>query len=803
MAILLNENSNTSEKDDDKVYPLVAIRHGVIFPHTESIIQFARPKSVAGVQTAYDGDKKIIFASQKDTKIAEPEAKDLYTVGTLCEIERTLQTNGEMNAFVRGLSRVRLEKVITTKPNYLQATISEIPEIVEDNPEVQALINHITAEFKKAVNLGKAVDIMNFMKLMSGVSPSELVDQIASTLDIKTSEKQQILEITEIKERLKLVSEFISNEIKILEIERNIASKTQKKFDKNMRDTVLRERLKTIQKELGEEGDDDQEIDLLRQQLKRAGLPMEAYKKASKELNRLSRMSPHNPEAGYIRTWIETIIEIPWKNGKRSKVSINKAQKVLDGDHYGLEEVKERIVEYLAVLKLKSDQASKNSSSKKSDDAKSKSSVKIPTVLCFVGPPGVGKTSIGKSIAHSLGREFVKMSLGGMRDEAEIRGHRRTYVGAMPGRIIQGMKNSGTKNPVFMLDEIDKVGSDFRGDPSSALLEVLDPEQNDEFSDHYLEIPYDLSEVIFITTANTLDTIPHALRDRLEIIRFSGYTIAEKREIAKKYLFEKNLERNGLKKKNVTISSEAYDTIIQRYTREAGVRNLEREMAKVFRKVARRIAEGKTSKVTITPTTVPKYLGPFRFQETMAEVKDEIGMATGLAWTQAGGDILFIEVVLMPGRGKLILTGQLGDVMKESASAAFSYIRSRWEDLGLEENFYKKIDLHVHIPEGAIPKDGPSAGITLTTAMVSALTKTQVKKEVAMTGEVTLRGRVLEIGGLKEKVIAAHRAGIKTILVPKENKKDLIKIPKEIKDDITFKYMSHMDQVLKEALQKK
>lgn len=795
MALLLNQKN--IDDSDGQVYPLVAIRHGVIFPHTESIIQFARPKSVAGVQAAYEGNKKIIFASQKDSKVSEPEAKDLYTIGTLCEIERTLQTNGEMNAFVRGLSRVRVETVKTDNPSYLQAIISDVPEIVEDNPEVQALIKHITAEFKKAVNLGKAVDIMNFMKLMSGVGPSELADQIASTLDIKTSEKQQILETTQIKERLKLISEFISHEIKILEIERNIASKTQKKFDKNMRDTVLRERLKTIQKELGEEGDEDQEIALLRKKLKKSGLPLKAYKKVAKELNRLDRMSPHNPEASYIRTWVETILEVPWKSGEKLNVSITKAQKVLNSDHYGLDEVKERIIEYLAVLKLKADKLSKSKKIQK------KSQVKVPTVLCFVGPPGVGKTSIGRSIAKALGREFVKMSLGGMRDEAEIRGHRRTYVGAMPGRIIQGMRNSGTKNPVFMLDEIDKVGSDFRGDPSSALLEVLDPEQNDEFTDHYLEIPYDLSEVIFITTANTLDTIPPALRDRLELIRFSGYTIAEKRQIAKKYLFKKNLNRNGLTTKDISIEDEAYDIIIQRYTREAGVRNLEREISKIFRKIARRRAEGKKSKISITPKNVSNYLGAYKYQETFAELEDEIGLATGMAWTQAGGDILFVEVALMPGRGKLILTGQLGDVMKESAEAAFSYIRSRWQNLKLDKDFYKKIDIHVHVPEGAIPKDGPSAGITLTTSIVSALTRRPVRRDVSMTGEVTLRGRVLEIGGVKEKVIAAHRAGIKTILLPKENKKDIVKIPKEIKDEISFKFVSHMDQVLRVALKKK
>lgn len=788
MAQILNQ----SLAETKTLYPLVPIRHGVIFPHTESIIQFARAKSVAGVQSAYESNKQVIFVSQIDNKISEPSAEDLYTIGTLCEIERTLQTNGETNAFVRGISRIRVDRIDESNPNYLQAEITHLPEFYEDTPEIQALIKHITAEFKKAVNLGKAVDIMNFMKLMSGVSASEMADQIASTLEVKTSDKQKILETSDITARLKLISNFIAHEIKILEIERNIANKTQKKFDKNMRDTVLRERLKTIQKELGEE-DEDVELEQLRKQLKACGMPKDALKKANKELTRLSRMSPHNPESSYIRTWLETLVELPWVSSKKSKLSLRKAQSILDGDHHGLEEVKERIIEYLAVLKLKNEQV-------KAADTKAAKPSKVPTVLCFVGPPGVGKTSIGRSIASAMGREFIKVSLGGMRDEAEIRGHRRTYVGAMPGRVVQGMRSAGTKDPVFMLDEIDKVGSDFRGDPSSALLEVLDPEQNHEFSDHYLEVPYDLSEVIFITTANALDTIPPALRDRLEIITFSGYTLSEKVAIAKTYLYDKNLDRNGIKPDDLLITDAAYDLLVQRYTREAGVRNLEREIAKICRKVAKKLASGSKTKITVSPQNIQRFLGPFKYQEVLAEKQDEVGLATGMAWTQSGGDILFIEVALMPGKGKLTLTGQLGEVMKESAEAAFSYIRSSWKHLGLEADFYKKLDIHVHIPEGAIPKDGPSAGITLTTAMVSALTHKPVRRDLAMTGEVTLRGRVLEIGGLKEKVIAAHRAGIKTVVLPKENKKDLVKIPKEVKDQITFNFADNMNQVLKWAI---
>ena len=793
MAILLTQNSKPNL---NKKLPLVPIRHGVIFPHTESIIQFGRERSIAGVRAAYDGDKKIILLSQKDLKVSEPAQKDLYTVGTLCEIERTLKTDNEMNAFVKGIARVRVDAV-QNGTSYLSASYTEIPEIVEKSTEVEALVKHVTAEFKKAVNLGKAVDIMNFMKLMSGMDAANLADQIASTLDAKTSDKQKVLETFPIKDRLKAVSALLSHEIKILEIERKIASKTQKKFDKSMRDNVLRERLKTIQKELGEEGDEDQELDALKKQIEKSGMTKEAAKKAKKELKRLSRISSHNPEAGYIRTWLETLVETPWKKPKISNVSVKKANKVLDEDHYGLEEVKERIIEYLSVLKLKSDRLKKS----KGKDSKDKR-MSVPTILCFVGAPGVGKTSIGKSIARALDRKFVKISLGGMRDEAEIRGHRRTYVGAMPGRIIQGMKNAEVTNPVFMLDEIDKLGNDFRGDPSSALLEALDPEQNYEFSDHYLEVPYDLSEVFFITTANTLNTIPPALRDRLEIIRFSGYTIAEKRAIAKNYLVKKTLDANAVKKSQFVISDEAINLLITRYTREAGVRSLERQVAMLVRKAARKIAEGRRSVTSITPRNVHNYLGPYKFAETFAEKKDEVGLAVGMAWTQVGGDILFIEVALMPGKGKLTLTGQLGAVMKESAEAAFSYIRSNWKNLGLKKDFYKDVDIHLHIPEGAIPKDGPSAGITLTTAMVSAFTNTPVRKDVSMTGEVTLRGSVLEIGGLKEKVIAAHRAGIKTVVLPENNKKDLVKIPKEIRDEIEFKTVFKMDQVLKIALRK-
>jgi ATP-dependent Lon protease len=625
------------------------------------------------------------------------------------------------------------------------------------------------------------------MKLMAGVGPDELTDQIAATLDASTSKKQTILETVEITERIRKVVEILTHEVKVLEIEHNIASKTQKKFDKNMRDAVLRERLKTIQKELGEAEDDEEDIKELKKKLAAAKMPAEVRKKVDKEIQRFSRLNIHSPEYSYIQTWLDAVLDMPWTVASQSNISMKKAETILENDHYGLKDVKERIIEYLAVMELK----------KSSPVEKDR---KVPTILCFAGPPGVGKTSIGKSIAKALGRKFVKMSLGGIRDEAEIRGHRRTYVGAMPGRIIQGIRSVGTKNPVFMLDEIDKVGNDFRGDPSSALLEALDPEQNSEFSDHYLEIPFDLSDVIFITTANVLDTIPPALRDRLEIIEFSGYTQEEKYEIVKRHLLNKTIAANGLSKDTVALPSKTISTIINDYTREAGVRNLEREISKVMRKVAKKITTNGVSKVTVTPKDLSDYLGPIRFSPTNAEKKQEPGLATGLAWTQVGGDIIFIEVAIMPGTGQIILTGKLGEVMQESAKAAWSYVRTRWQTLKLPKDFYKHIDVHIHVPEGAVPKDGPSAGVTIATAIVSALTKKRVRNNIGMTGEITLRGRVLEIGGVKEKAIAGRRAGLTELILPKSNKKDLVDVPDSVKKEITFHYADHMDQILKIAL---
>lgn len=763
----------------EKIVPIIPIRDGIIFPNTDSVLTFGRPKSLAALESSFQHERIVCFVLQKNAKLNEPSPEELYKIGTLSRIERMIRTDGEINAQVRGLSRVKILEFVEQQ-SYFLAKLVEIPDIVDNTPEIKALCNHLTNEFRRAMNLGKTADFLVFMNIMSETSPSELSDLIASVLDLKPQERQELLEISDVKTRLEKITALLARELKVLEIEKKIASKTQERFEKGAREAVLRERLRTIEKELGEE--DAGETKELLAKIKQSGMPEDVEEKSKKEVKKLGQMNQFNPEAGYIRNYLEWLISLPWNKESKSNINIKAAEKILDEDHYGLQKTKERIIEYLAVHKLA---------------GKSKG-----PILCFAGPPGVGKTSIGKSIARALDRKFIRVSLGGIRDEAEIRGHRRTYVGALPGRIIQGIKDAGTKNPVFMLDEIDKVGTDFRGDPSSALLEALDPEQNNQFSDHYLEVAFDLSDVMFVATANVLDTIPPALRDRLEIIHFAGYTHDEKFKIAKEFLLKKQMKGHGLNEDQVEVEDDAIRYIINRHTREAGVRNLERQLATLFRKVAKKVAEGKKTKTIIQENDVQKYLGPAKYSSTMVEKKDETGMSTGLAWTEAGGDILFIEVALMPGRGQLILTGQLGDVMKESCQAAMSYIRARAKQFGLPEKFYQKIDVHVHVPEGAVPKDGPSAGSAITTAIVSALTKIPVSRKVGMTGEVTLRGRVLEIGGVKEKVIAAHRAGLKTIILPKDNKKDLEDVPKEVMDDLRFHFISHMDEVLPIALRR-
>jgi ATP-dependent Lon protease len=784
--------------------PIVAIRGSVVFPRTDPVLTFGRKKSVAAINTAFQQDRVIAIFTQKNPRETDPGQEDLYKVGTIATISQMMSTEGEIHAVVRGQARITLENIISHDPHMIGEVI-EIPEEIDNSAEVQAMSKKIVDLFKKSINLGKQAEIMTVMKIVSGqVDPNELADQVASLLDIKTIEKQKLLEVTLLKKRLQKVMSLLNQEVSVLDLEKTISSKTQKRFEDQMRKAMLREKKKTIEEELGEEVGDlsSEEIQNYKAKIKKAQMPDDVEKRAKKELHRLMQMSPNNPEGGYIRNYLDWLCDMPWSKVSANDMSIAKAAKVLEDDHYGIKKAKERILEYLAVMqvkklakRIKSNKKLKKATLQKGDESQ-------PTILCFIGPPGVGKTSIGKSIARALGRKFVRISLGGIRDEAEIRGHRRTYVGALPGRIIQGIKNAGTKNPVFMLDEVDKLGVDFRGDPSSALLEALDPEQNKEFSDHYLEVPFDLSEVMFIATGNILDTIPPALRDRMEVLTFPGYTQEEKFHIAKDFLWPKQVYLHGLLSRKIKITEKGLHEIINSYTREAGVRNLERNLATICRKIARLVAEKKRFTKQITIEDVRKFLGPHRYTSLIAEKKNEVGMSTGLGVTPAGGEIMFVEVSLMPGKGKLTLTGQLGDVMKESARAAFTWTRSHWIELGLKEDFADKIDVHIHVPEGAVKKDGPSAGTAISTALVSALTGIPVKREVGMTGEVTLRGRVLEIGGVKEKLIAAHRAGLKTVILPKDNKKDMEDVPGNVQKQTKFVFASQLDEVLKVALTK-
>lgn len=796
--ILLKSMNLISKLSNQPKYPIVAVRDGIVFPSTENVLLFGREKSVLAIDECLKRDNRIVILMQKNPNINNPSLDELFTIGVIAKVEKILKgEKGEISALVRGEQRVRIKEYLRDTP-FFEGICEPLSEIIVESEEIQALVRHITNELKKAVNLGKGIDFIFLMNIISGVSARDFSDQIAMIVDIKTRERQILLEELNLIDRLKKEAEYIVNEVKVLELERSISMKTQQKFEKGMKDAVLREKLKTIEKELGDEIKEDKEIRELRYKIKATKMSKEAEEKALKELKRLAQMSQYNPESSYVRTYLEWLIELPWQIATPANVDTQRAESILNEDHFGLKKIKERILEYLAVMKLRKMKNDELTATTLPNGKKPRNNQ--PTILCFVGPPGVGKTSIGRSIAKALGRKFVKMSLGGIRDEAEIRGHRRTYVGALPGRMIQGVKQAGTKNPVFMLDEIDKVGRDYRGDPSAALLEALDPEQNHAFSDHYLEVDFDLSEVMFITTANILDTIPDALLDRLEIIHFPGYTEDEKFAIAKNYLIKKQLEVHGLDENKVSINDESTHLIIRRYTREAGVRELERQIAAIFRKIAREFVEkGLKNKLVKTPD-LHKYAGPFKYSSQMIEEKNTVGIATGLAWTQAGGDILFIEVAKMPGHSHLTLTGNLGDVMKESCQAALSYVRPRYKLFGLSQDFYNKMDIHVHVPEGAVPKDGPSAGAAIATAMVSSLTKIPVSKDVGMTGEITLRGRILEVGGIKEKVIAAHRAGIKKIILPKNNKKDLDDIPKAVLSDLKFVFVEHIDKVLKEVL---
>ncbi len=807
--------SDTQITSQQSIYPVLPVLDTIVMPSCESVLIVGRPKSLGALQQAIQTDNRILVVTQKTSK-DQPELADLYPVGVIASIERVNPgEKGETQILVKGIEKVDLVSIVQSDP-YLTAQVQKVNEVLYDDPETQALVHHIASDLKKAINMGKTLDLNFLINVLYINNAFTFSYQVLSVLDMKLSERQRIFQENDLKARLTLLSNKLAEEIKILEIEHNISKKTNEKIDDTMRENILREKMKTIEEELGGKGGEKDTRDL-KEKIRDAKMPREIQEKVEKELKRLESMSQFNPEASSLRSYIETVVELPWSTRAPQNIDISYAQKILDEDHYGLKKVKERIIEYLAVLKLQSQNANQTSTplpTEEEQKVKKKKATPIkqdaiipkerqPNILCFVGPPGVGKTSLGKSIAKALNTKFVKVSLGGVRDEAEIRGHRRTYVGSMPGRFIKAIKQAGVKNPVFMLDEVDKIGNDYRGDPASALLELLDPEQNYSFEDHYLELPFDMSEVFFITTANQLDTIPAALLDRLEIIHFAGYTEDEKYNIAKNYIISKQEEAHAVKPDQVVMEEESVRQIIRTYTREAGVRNLEREIAHVMRKIARKIVEDPALKfpVDVKTTDLQKYLGVPRYSAQMIEDVDYIGISTGLAWTQAGGDILFIEVTTMPGKGTLTLTGNLGDVMKESCQAALSYIRSHYEQFGLAKDLFSKIDIHVHVPEGATPKDGPSAGGAITTALVSALTKRPVDKYLAMTGEMTLRGRITEIGGVKEKVLAAHRSGIKRVLLPKENKKDYDEdVPEKVKQEIQFTFVDRIEDVLEKAL---
>ena len=780
-------NIDTKEEREVEIptlLPILPVRDIVIFPYMILPLFVGREVSIKAIEHALASNKMVLLITQKDVNVETPVTDDLYTMGTAGTILRTLKLpDGRLKILVQGLAKAKILKFTQTDPFY----IGEIEKVVDEKLpeltiEIEALMRSIKEQMDKSVSLGKSL-LPDVMVLIENIDdPGKLADLVASNLSLKAEQAQEILEITDPGLRLKKISEILNREVELLIVQQKIQSDAKGEIDKTQREYFLREQLKAIQKELGEIDDRTEESRELKKKIEDAKMPEKVEKEAMKQLKRLEKMHPDSAEAGTIRTYIDWLNELPWSKSTKDNINLKAAKKVLDEDHYDLERVKERILEYLGVRKLKE-------------------KMKGP-ILCFVGPPGVGKTSLGKSIARALGREFFRMSLGGMRDEAEIRGHRRTYVGAMPGRIIQGIKTAAKNNPVFMLDEVDKIGMDFRGDPASALLEVLDPEQNFAFADHYLGVPFDLSKVMFITTANLIDPIPTPLRDRMEIIYLSGYTAEEKLGIARKFLIPKQLNEHGITGKILKINDSAILQIISHYTREAGVRNLEREIANLCRKVARKIAEGKDKTYRISTGNLSKYLGVPKFLPEEEIEKDEIGVATGLAWTEAGGDIIYIEATIMKGKGHLTLTGHLGDVMKESAHAALSYIRSKAKTLGINNDIFSKNDIHIHVPAGATPKDGPSAGITMATAIASAFTSKPVNKSIAMTGEVTLRGRVLPIGGLKEKALAAKRMGINKIIIPKRNKKDIEDIPKYIKKDMEFIFAETMDDVLKNALKK-
>ena len=766
-----------------EVLPLLPVRDIVVFPYMILPLFVGRDKSVAAVDAALSRDRLIFLASQKDVSKEDPEPDDIYSVGTVAMIMRMLKlADGRVKVLVQGMAKARLTGFPSVDP-YFAARVERLEESAPPEPtlEIEALMRMVRDQLAQLMQLGKNFPPEVSVVLDNIEDPGSLADLIASNLGLKVAKAQELLEVVDALERLRKVKDVLANELEVATVQNRIQSQAKEEMGKSQREYYLREQLRAIQAELGEADPRAEEIAELRQKLEAAGLPKEARAEADKQLRRLETMHPEAAEYSMLRTYMDWLVDLPWSHATRDNLDLKKARKVLDEDHFNLEKVKERILEFLAVRKLKKD-------------------MKGP-VLCFVGPPGVGKTSLGKSIARALGRQFVRISLGGVRDEAEIRGHRRTYVGALPGRVLQSIKQAGTCNPVFMLDELDKIGADFRGDPSAALLELLDPEQNHAFSDHYINLPFDLSKVLFIATANVLDPIPSALKDRLEVIRLTGYSTEEKLSIATRYLVPRQLRENGLKTKDARFSEKALLKLITEYTLEAGLRNLEREIGSVCRKIARRFAEGNKKPVLVSETAVAGFLGPPRFLPEEELRESEIGVATGLAWTEVGGEILLVEVSTMKGKGDLTMTGHLGDVMKESAQAALSYARAHAAELGIDANFLEGTSVHIHVPAGAIPKDGPSAGVTMATALISALSGRRVNKDVAMTGEITLRGKVLPIGGLKEKVLAAVRAHIGTIIIPERNTKDLEEIPPHLRKKVRFVSASTMDEVLAAALE--
>lgn len=763
-----------------EVLPLIPLRDLILFPNLVVPLFVGRERSINALEEAMRTDHLVALVTQRSSETQDPGPDEIYDVGCVVSVLQELKLpDGTAKALVEGKQRFRIVEYLQTDPFY-KVRVALIDENPEADVETQALMRALLADFERASELGKPLP-QEILAAAGGIDePNRLADFVAFHLNLRVEDKQRILEATDPKQRLDIASGFLRKELEILELGSKIQNRVKEQMSKTQREYFLREQLKAIQQELGQYDEVQAEMDEYREKIAAAKMPEAVEAKALKELGRLEKMPQAAAETSVIRTYLDWLIGLPWHVVDEEMLDLATAREILDEDHYGLDKVKERVLEYLAVHKL-------------TDHMRG-------PILCFVGPPGVGKTSIGRSIARSLDRKFIRMSLGGVHDEAEIRGHRRTYVGALPGRIIQSISQVGTKNPVFMMDEIDKVGADFRGDPTSALLEVLDPEQNNSFEDHYLEAPFDLSDVMFITTANLLDTIPPALRDRMEVIHFPGYTEDEKLHIATRYLVPKQLEEHGLTPGKLAIDEAALMEIIRRYTREAGVRELERSVAAICRQVARKVVEGRKGKTKVGVRSVEKYLGPPKFSFGLAESKDEVGVSTGLVWTEVGGDVIFIEASVMRGKGELILTGQLGDVMRESAQAAVSYIRARADKLGIDPAFNEKLDVHIHVPAAAIPKDGPSAGITMATALASALTGRPVHRDIAMTGEITLRGHVLPIGGLKEKLLAAHRAGIKTVLIPKENRRDLELVPPHVQEEMRIVPVASMDEVLEHAL---